>query len=178
MWVRVQHCKLQKGRIRLAAASDKVYQLPALCRWFSPGTPASATTTTGRHDIIEKKMLKVALNTKIRFFKKNIAATSDKVYQLLAQCRLFSPGTPASSTTTTGRHDIVETKLLKVALNTKYKKNACNVEHIVQGNGHTNLSTIKILYPMKPYKTPRVRALSVTIIYFAIDVQKHRSNNY
>jgi hypothetical protein len=32
--------------------------------------------------------------------------------------RVFSPGTPASSTTKTGRHDIAEI-LLKVALNTK-----------------------------------------------------------
>jgi hypothetical protein len=29
-------------------------------RWFSPGTPASSTTKTGRHEIL----LKVALNTK------------------------------------------------------------------------------------------------------------------
>jgi hypothetical protein len=46
------------------------------------------------------------------------AAASDKVYQLLAQGRWFSSGTPASSTTKTGRHDIAEI-LLKVALNTK-----------------------------------------------------------
>jgi hypothetical protein len=46
-----------------------------------------------------------------------IAATSDTVYQLLAHCRWFSPGTPASSTTKTGRHDKAEI-LLKVALNT------------------------------------------------------------
>jgi hypothetical protein len=45
-------------------------------------------------------------------------ATSDKVYQLLAHGWWFSPGTPASSTTKTGRHDIAEI-LLKVALNTK-----------------------------------------------------------
>jgi hypothetical protein len=38
-----------------------------------------------------------------------------KVYQLLAQGRWFSHGTPASSTTKTGRHDIAEI-LLKVAL--------------------------------------------------------------
>jgi hypothetical protein len=31
--------------------------------WFSPGTPASSTTKTGRHDIAEI-LLKVALNTK------------------------------------------------------------------------------------------------------------------
>jgi hypothetical protein len=31
-------------------------------QWFSPGTPASSTTKTGRHDIAEI-LLKVALNT-------------------------------------------------------------------------------------------------------------------
>jgi len=48
---------------RLAAASDNVYQLLAHGRWFSPVTPASSTTKTGRHDIAEI-LLKVALNTK------------------------------------------------------------------------------------------------------------------
>jgi hypothetical protein len=38
--------------------------LPAHGRWFSPGTPASSTTKTGRHDIAEI-LLKVALSTKI-----------------------------------------------------------------------------------------------------------------
>jgi hypothetical protein len=49
-----------------------------------------------------------------------LAAASDKVYQLLAHGWWFSPGTPASSTTKTGHHDIAEI-LLKVALNTKKK---------------------------------------------------------
>jgi hypothetical protein len=62
-WARAQLCKLQKGCTLLAAASDKVYQLLAQGRWFSPGTPASSTTKTGRHDIAEI-LLKVALNTK------------------------------------------------------------------------------------------------------------------
>jgi hypothetical protein len=52
----------KKWCTRLAAASDKVYQLPAQGRWLSPGTPASSTTKTGRHDIAEI-LLKVALNT-------------------------------------------------------------------------------------------------------------------
>jgi len=52
----------KKGCTRLAAASDKVYQLLAHGRLFSPGTPASSTTKTGRHDIAEI-LLKVALNT-------------------------------------------------------------------------------------------------------------------
>jgi hypothetical protein len=50
----------KKGCTRLTAASDKVYQLLAHGRWFSP---ASSTTKTDRHDIAEI-LLKVALNTK------------------------------------------------------------------------------------------------------------------
>ena len=52
----------KKGCTRLAAASDKVYQLLAHGQWFSLGTKASSTTKTGRHDIAEI-LLKVALNT-------------------------------------------------------------------------------------------------------------------
>ena len=59
MWVRARLCKLQKRCTRLAAASDKVYQLLAHGRWISP---ASSTTQTGRHDIAEI-LLKVALYT-------------------------------------------------------------------------------------------------------------------
>jgi len=50
----------KKGCTRLAAASDKVYQLLAHGRWFSPGIPASSTTKTGRRDIAEI-LLRVAL---------------------------------------------------------------------------------------------------------------------
>jgi hypothetical protein len=52
----------KKGCTRLAAASDKDYQLLAHGRWFSPGTPSSSTTKTGCHDIAEI-LLKVALST-------------------------------------------------------------------------------------------------------------------
>jgi hypothetical protein len=62
-WVRARLCKLQKGCTRLAAASDKVYQLFAHGRWFSLDTPASSTTKTGHHDIA-KILLKLPLNTK------------------------------------------------------------------------------------------------------------------
>jgi hypothetical protein len=51
----------KKGCTRLAAASDKAYQLLAHGRWFSSGTQASSTTKTGRHNIAEI-LLKVALN--------------------------------------------------------------------------------------------------------------------
>jgi hypothetical protein len=58
-------------RTRLAAASDKVYQLLAHGRWFSP---ASSTTKPGRHDIAEILMT-VALNT-----KNQIKSTNNKDY--------------------------------------------------------------------------------------------------
>jgi hypothetical protein len=51
-----------------------------------------------------------------------LAAASDKVYQSLAHDRWFSPGTPASSTTKTGCHDI-DGILLKVALSTINQSN-------------------------------------------------------
>ena len=50
----------KKGCTRLTAASDKAYQLLLHGRWFFPGTPASSTTTTGRHGIAEI-LLKLAL---------------------------------------------------------------------------------------------------------------------
>ena len=61
----------KKWCTRLAAASDKVYQLLAhgnntipSTQWFSPGTPASSNTKTCRHDIhVAEILLKVALNT-------------------------------------------------------------------------------------------------------------------
>ena len=60
MGLRPGFVNYKKGCTRLAAASDKVYQLLAHGRWFSPGTLASSTTKTGRHDIAEI-LLKVAL---------------------------------------------------------------------------------------------------------------------
>jgi hypothetical protein len=53
-------CKLQKGCTRLAAASDKAYQLLAHGRWFSPGTPASSTTKTGHHVFVCEDVLTVS----------------------------------------------------------------------------------------------------------------------
>jgi hypothetical protein len=44
------------------SVSDKFYKLLAHGQWVSPGTPASSTTKTGRHDIAEI-LLKVALST-------------------------------------------------------------------------------------------------------------------
>ena len=51
---------MQKAWHSLATICDQVYQLLAHGRWFSPATPASFTTKTGRHDLSEI-LLKVAL---------------------------------------------------------------------------------------------------------------------
>jgi hypothetical protein len=61
-WIRARLCKLQKESTQLAATTDKVYQMLAHGRWFSPGTPASSAIKTSRHDIAEI-LLKVALST-------------------------------------------------------------------------------------------------------------------
>ena len=61
-------CKLQKGCTRLAAAIDKVYQLLAHGRWFSP---ASSTTETGRHDIAENIVESGAKTPKIKIMLHN-----------------------------------------------------------------------------------------------------------
>ena len=71
----------KKGSFDSQAASDKVYQLLAHGRWFSPGTPVSSTTKTGRHDIAEI-LLKVALNTidQINQIKSNLQTLLDIYY--------------------------------------------------------------------------------------------------
>jgi hypothetical protein len=53
----------KEGCTRLTAAGDKAYQLLAHGQWFSPGTPASSTTKTGRHDVAVI-LLEVVLSTK------------------------------------------------------------------------------------------------------------------
>ena len=74
----------KKGCTRLAAASDKVYQLLAHCRWFSPDTPASSTTKTGRHDIAEI-LLKVALKHQIKLLALSVP---DEGYSRNMSCTL------------------------------------------------------------------------------------------
>jgi hypothetical protein len=66
----------KNGCTRLATTSDKVYQLLAHGRWFSPGTLASSTTKTGRHDIGEI-LLKVALSTKNQSINQSIIFRGD-----------------------------------------------------------------------------------------------------
>jgi hypothetical protein len=65
-----------------------------------------------------------------------LTAASDKVYQIQIQSlpvaahgQWFSPGTPASSTTKAGRHDIPEI-MLKVALNTNNQIKSTQINHI------------------------------------------------
>jgi hypothetical protein len=48
VWVRTRLCELQKGCTRLAAASDKAYQLLAHGRWLSPGSLARTNISTTR----------------------------------------------------------------------------------------------------------------------------------
>ena len=81
-WVRTWLCKLQKGCTQLAAASEKVYQLLAHGRWFSP---ASSTTKTGCHDIAEI-LLKVGLNTKNK--KYCITIEMAVLYLDICRCQL------------------------------------------------------------------------------------------
>jgi hypothetical protein len=72
-----------------------------------------------------------------------LAAASDKAYQFLAHGRRFSPGTPASSTTKTGFHDIAEI-LLKVILNTI---NQIKSEKIITNSiGYVMVSMISSAY--------------------------------
>ena len=76
----------KKGCTWLAAASDKIYQLLAHGRWFSPGTPASSTTKTGRHDIAEI-LLKVALkHQKIKSNRRGARATANSAHALRRHC--------------------------------------------------------------------------------------------
>ena len=84
-WVRARLCKLQKRCTRLAAASDKAYQLHAHGRWFSPDTPASSTTKTGSHDIAEI-LLKVALKQQK---KKNQSTNRDHSRNVLRHTSLL-----------------------------------------------------------------------------------------
>ena len=61
-WVRAQLVNYKKRCTQLATASDKVFQLLAYGRWFSPVTIASSANKTGCHDI-DEILLKMALNT-------------------------------------------------------------------------------------------------------------------
>jgi hypothetical protein len=81
-WIRTRLCKLQKGCTRLAATSDKVYQLLAHGQWF---TPASSTTKTGRHDIAEI-LLKVVLSTKNQIKSNPALSKSLLVIRWLKYC--------------------------------------------------------------------------------------------
>ena len=77
----------KKVYTRLAAASDKVYQLHTQGRWFSPGTPASSTTKAGRHDIAEI-LLKVAL--KHQNFNQSTLCNIHPVSHTLLSCQKYT----------------------------------------------------------------------------------------
>ena len=86
-WVRARLCKLQKVCTRLAAASDEAYQLLAYVRWFSPGTLASSTSKTGRHDIAEI-LLKVSLKHQTKC-QKSIILTNNLFLLKASICDLL-----------------------------------------------------------------------------------------
>ena len=73
-----------------------------------------------------------------------ITAASDKVYQLLRHGRWFTPGTPASSTTKVGRHDIAAI-LLKVALNTKNQSINQSTLHMFKEKNISPISSHRLL---------------------------------
>jgi hypothetical protein len=77
-----------KGCTRLTTANDKVYQLLAHGQWFSPSTPASSTTKTGRHDIAEI-LLKVVYV--ILFFVFGSKGYLYKIYQIFFKTILKIP---------------------------------------------------------------------------------------
>ena len=72
----------KKGCTRLAAASDKVYQLLVHGQWFSSGTAASST---GRHDIAESGIKQNKLN-QIKFIMHGVClelVETPKFYNLI-----------------------------------------------------------------------------------------------
>jgi hypothetical protein len=84
--------QITKRCTRLAAASNKVYQLFAHGRWISPGTPASSTTKTGRHDIAEI-LLKVALrHQKSNQIKSKLTEPSLQlpISEVLQNCEVYA----------------------------------------------------------------------------------------
>ena len=86
----------------------------------------------------------------VNYKKDALAAAIDNVYQLLAHGRWFSPGTPASSTTKGGRHDIAEI-LLKVSLSTKNQAikpshiHVCVQYYVTQVSTQVNTCDLKIV---------------------------------
>jgi hypothetical protein len=100
----------KKGCTRLATASDKAYQLLAHGRWFSPGTPASSTTKTGRHDIAEI-LLKVALK-----HQKSNQSINQSINQLNFQF-FFQISSCNSLTSNNLNQKEVEVKMLLLSIN-------------------------------------------------------------
>jgi hypothetical protein len=78
----------KKGCTWLAAACDKVYQLLAHGQWFSPGTSASSTTKTGRHDIAEI-LLKVALKHQKSKIKSCMCLSCYVIYVFSLPCYII-----------------------------------------------------------------------------------------
>jgi hypothetical protein len=116
--------------------------------------------STGVCDIIPMLYYKPITNTawvrarlcKLQKGCTRLAIASDKIYQLLPHGRWFSLGTPASSTTKTGRHDIAEI-LLKVAFNTKnqIKSNPLRCNLYYDNNKYYLVGAISVHRCMRHY---------------------------
>jgi hypothetical protein len=91
---------------------------------------------------------------------------TEKTCQLLAHGRWFSPSTPDSSITKTGRHDIVEI-LLKVALNTinqiKSNRIVCDIVSLLTLHDEVINADKKTITELPSGKYPVVRKLDSLI---------------
>ena len=82
-----------------------------------------------------------------------LATASDKVYQLLVHGRWFSPGTPVSSPTKTGHHNIIEILLKAVIKIIDQPYQAANFKSL-NCNNKKNTHPSKSTHPSTPPHTP------------------------
>ena len=87
-----------------------------------------------------------------------LTAASDNVYKLLAHGWLFSPGTPVSSTTKTGCHDIAEI-LLKVALKYQKSKNQIPETGEIQSSSLVKYKYMARLNEMILFRAPMTTSI-------------------
>ena len=114
------------------------------------------------------------------FVNYKITAANDEVYQLLVHGRWFSPGTPASSTTKTGCHDIAEI-LLKVALKHSQKKHkktkTCQFDWNTMCNTTLNNFSILALWSMYWWTKSEYMVETTNLPKKSITVSETRSNS-
>jgi hypothetical protein len=79
----------------ICVSREEIFLISSLCSYKSCKPITKTAWVRNRLCILQKGCTR-------------LSDASDKVYQLLAHGRWFSLGTPASSTTKTGRHDFAE----------------------------------------------------------------------